>query len=302
MHSRRVIAAISVTVVLWGSAFVAIRATLPSLAFESLVSSRLLLGATAFAVLARPLGVRRPQLRQLPLLLAIGASGLFGYQMLLSAGETTLPAGTSAMLFAAAPVLASVLAGPVLGERLDRRRWGGVAVALVGVFVVSSTQGLAAGGSLTGALLVLAAVGCYAPWVILTKLAARTMGSFDVAAWSSWLAALMVLPFSGGVPGALAHAGAGTVAGVLYLGLVVTTIPLVLWSWVLRSVPASIASSSLLLIGPSALLCSWAVLGEAPALAALGGGAITLAGVATAQLPRAPRLTLLRRHVAAPAH
>jgi drug/metabolite transporter (DMT)-like permease len=291
-----VVAAIAVTILLWGSAFVAIRAAVPALGSESLVSARLLLGAGVFGLLAKPLGIKLPTVAQLLLLGSISATGLVGYLLLLSAGESRVPAGVSAMIFATAPVLVLLLARLTLGERLDRPRWLGVAIALAGAATVSAAQGLGGGGSLVGALLVLAAVCCYAPWVILGKRAARTMRPQDVAAWSTWLAAIMTLPVGTGVPMAIAHAEPDVIFAVLFLGVVVTTIPLVLWTWVLGRVPASVASSSLLLIGPSAVVISWIALGETPSAIALVGGAVTLTGVTVTQLrpPRRPANPLLR--------
>src|SRR5919202_1106434 len=115
--SLPLVAAVTTTILLWGGAFVAIRATLPSFGFASLASGRLLLAALTFAALARPLGVRRVHRSELPGLALLGLTGYAGYQLLLSAGEETVPAGTSALIFAAAPVMATALAWPVLGER-----------------------------------------------------------------------------------------------------------------------------------------------------------------------------------------
>ncbi len=279
--------AIAATILLWGSAFVAIRSAAPSLGYGSLVSARLLLGAGVFALLARPLRIGIPKLKELPLLVAIGATGLVGYLLLLSAGESRVPAGVSAMIFATAPVLVLLLARFTLKERLATRSRCGVVVALAGGATVAAAQGFGDGGSPEGALLVLAAVCCYAPWVILSKRAVQTMRSHDIAAWSTWLAAIMTLPFGTHIPHNIAHAQPGAIAAVLFLGIVVTTVPLVLWTWVLVRVPVAVASSSLLLIGPSAVLISWIVLRETPGLTALLGGAITLGGVTlTQQRPR----------------
>lgn len=156
-------------------------------------------------------------------------------------------------------VLVLLLGRATLGERLDRRRFLGIAVALAGAATVSASQGLGGRGNPAGPLLVLAAVCCYAPWVILSKRAVRTMPSQNIAAWSTWLAAFMTLPVSGHVPHDLAQAPTSAITAVIFLGIVVTTAPLVLWTWVLTRVPASSASSSLLLIGPSAILVSWIV-------------------------------------------
>ena len=61
--------------------------------------------------------------------------------------------------------------------------------------------------------------------------------------------------------------------------------------------PASVASSALLMVGPVGVLIGWAWLGEQPAPLALAGGAIALAGVATVlrgPRPR-PRVPILVR-------
>jgi drug/metabolite transporter (DMT)-like permease len=285
----RLVGAMAATVLLWASAFVAIRATLPELGYGALASTRLLLGALAFAALARPLGVRRPARAELPWLMALGATGFTGYQVLLSAGETTVPAGTSALLFGGAPVLVALMAGPALGERLSRRAWLGVALGFSGVAIVALGQG----ASLTsgaGAALVLAAVVSYAVWVVLSRHALRRMGAAHVTAWSLWFGALFALPFAGGAPGALADAPSATLLGVLFLGVVVTTVPFLLWAWVLARVPAGRLAPCLLLISPAAVVIAWIALGEQPALSALLGGLVTLAGVAIVQAPARPRV------------
>ena len=192
--SLRLPAAITVTVLLWGSAFVGIRAALPALGYANLASGRLLLAALTFAALSRRFPVSRPSRAQLPLLAALGATGYAGYQLLLSAGEQTVPAGTSALLFSAAPVLASALAGPLLGDRaqptrLDRPRHR------------RRRRGDQRGRTLRpadrrrsdpGRRLRLRPLG-RAP-----KRALRGMSAFAVTAWATWFGAAIALPFVAG--------------------------------------------------------------------------------------------------------
>lgn len=281
------VAAISTTILLWGGAFVAIRATLPAIGFAGLASGRLLLAALTFGALARPLGVRRPSGGELPALAVLGLTGYTGYQVLLSAGERTVPAGTSALIFAAAPVLATALAWPVLGERLGRRGWIGLAVALAGAALTAGTQG--ASGGAGGIALVAAAVTLYAVWVVLQKRALRRLRAVDVTVWATWFGAAFSLPFATGLPHTVATAPAGALLGLLALGVVVTTVPFLLWSWTLSRLGASAAAPLLLLIGPAALVLGWAFLGEVPAAAAVIGGAVTLAGVAGGRPVRSAR-------------
>ena len=130
---------------------------------------------------------------------------------------------------------------------------------------------------------------CYALWVVLSRHVLRTMTGVQVTAWSTWFGALFALPFAGGAPAALSQAAPDALLGLLFLGLVITTIPFLLWAWVLARVPASAAAPCLLLISPAAVVIAWAALGEQPALSALLGGLLTLAGVAMVQAPGARR-------------
>jgi drug/metabolite transporter (DMT)-like permease len=266
-------------IVLWGSAFVGIRSALPAFGWEALASGRLLLAALTFGALCLPRPVARPSRRQLPLLALLGATGYAGYQLLLSAGETTVPAGTSAMLFAAAPVLASALAWPLLGERVRARGAAGLAIAVLGVAV--GEGGLS--GSRAGGALVLSAVVIYAFWVVLQKRALRGLDAWSVTVWSTWFGALFALPFASGLPAAAASAPVGPLLTLLALGTLVTTLPFLLWTWTLSRMPATAAAPLLLLVGPAALVIGWLWLGENPSAAALAGGALTIAGVALGQ-------------------
>ena len=282
MAARRLLVpgALAVTICLWAGAFVAIRAALPALGYATLASGRLLIAAATFALLARRLGVTRPDRAQLPLLAALGATGYTGYQLLLSAGEERVSAGASALLFAAAPVLAAVLARPVLGERMSAHGVAGLGVAVAGVAVVALGQGATASA---GAALVLLAALVYAVWVVLQKRAVRGMPAVQMTVWATWFGALFAIPFASGLPAAIGDAGSPLLA-VVFLGVVVTTIPFLLWSWALTQVDATVAGPCLLLIGPVAVLIAWIGLGETPAAVTLAGGAITATGVLLVQI------------------
>jgi drug/metabolite transporter (DMT)-like permease len=282
-----VAAALGATILLWGSAFAAIRAALPSLGYAQVASGRLALAAVAFGVVALVAGVRRPRRAELPVLAAMGATGYAGYQLLLSAGEQTVPAGTAALLLAIAPVIAAVLAGPVLGERMRPRGWAGLAVALGGAVLVALSRHGEHGAGLGGAALVAAAAAVYALWIVIQKRALRSMSPLHATAWATWFGALIALPFGHALPSGVAHASSGALTALLVLGLVLSTVPFLLWAWVLARLPAGVAASALLMIGPAGVLMGWLLLGEQPAPLALLGGAVTLAGVA-AVVVRAP--------------
>jgi drug/metabolite transporter (DMT)-like permease len=291
--NARLSAAITVTVLLWGWAFVGIRSALGAFGYGNLVVGRFALAALMFGLLARRLGVQRPSRRQLPLLATLGATGYAGYQLLLSAGERTVPAGTSALIFSVAPVLALVLARPVLGERVSRRTWLGLAVAICGIALSEGATSTAP----LGGVLILSGVALYALWIVLQKRALRSLKPATVTAWGTWFGALWALPFGAGLPGAVASAPAGALVTLLALGVIVTTVPFLLWTWTLAQLDAGRAAPIMLLIAPATLLMSFLWLGEVPSALGVVGGAVTLAGVAsstTRGLAR-PRRTGARR-------
>ena len=122
---RGAVAAIGTTLILWASAFVAIRVALPGLGVAALSLGRLLVAAAALAVVAVFSHVRRPQRRDLARITGCGLAGMTVYQLLLNTGERTVPAGTASLLVATAPIFAALLAVALLGEALGTRTSAG---------------------------------------------------------------------------------------------------------------------------------------------------------------------------------
>ena len=73
-----------------------------------------------------------PARRDLPLLALCALSGMTAYQILLNAGEVTVPAATASLLVNVAPIFTALLAAALLGERLAAMGWGGVALGFAG--------------------------------------------------------------------------------------------------------------------------------------------------------------------------
>ena len=104
-----------VTVVLWASAFVGIRAAGEDFSPGALSLARISLGSAILGgfVLARR--ERLPRRSDLPLLLLIGVCWFGLYNLALNEAERRIDAGTAAMLVNVGPILIAVLAGLLLG-------------------------------------------------------------------------------------------------------------------------------------------------------------------------------------------
>src|SRR6187397_2659835 len=118
MNRSRGFAAGIVVVVLWASAFPAIRVAAPAFGAVGLSLSRLAVASVALVALACWTRTRRPALRDLPLIIAAGFCGMTAYQLLLNEAERTVPAGAASLVISAAPLVSLAVAVLFLGGRL----------------------------------------------------------------------------------------------------------------------------------------------------------------------------------------
>jgi drug/metabolite transporter (DMT)-like permease len=276
------LAGLGATVLLWSSAFVAIRVALRDLDPVELTVGRLLVASAALAVVAPLLGVGRPARRDLVRIVIAGATGMTGYQLLLNTGEVRVPAGTASLLVATFPVLTAVLGGLVLGERLAADQWAGVAVAFTGAGLIALTERDGLGIS-PSALLVLGAAVCLAAYAVLQKPLLARVSPVAATCHATWAATVLALPLAGGLPAALGRVTAPGVVALLWLGVGASAVGFVTWAVALRYLSASVAASSLYLGPPLTVLIAWGLLGERPVAVALTGGALCLVGVLLTQ-------------------
>ncbi|MCA5892838.1 DMT family transporter [Isoptericola sp. NEAU-Y5] len=283
--------AMAVTVVLWASAFVGIRAVGHDLDAGALTLGRVAVGTLALTVmlgvvhLRRGTPVRLPRGRVLALVVVWGVAWFGGYNLALNAAEQHLDAGTTALLVNLAPMLVAVLAGFLLGEGFPRRLLVGMAVAFAGVVVIAVATS-AGRFDAVGVLLGIAAAVLYAGAATLQK---RLLPRLD-ALTMTWLGCLAgtvaSLPFLPGLVSQLSVAPTSSVLGVVYLGIFPTAIAFSTWGYVLTRASAGRTAASTYAVPPLVVLMSWVLLDEVPTPIVLGGGVLALTGVAIATLRR----------------
>lgn len=268
-------------VVAWASAFAAIRVALEGLGPGHLTVARLLVASLAFAVAAPILHVRRPTRGELPRLVVCAFFGQASYHLLLNIGEQEVTAATASLLIGTMPVFAALLAKPILGENINRRRWIGIGVAAAGMLLVTF-QGEDGIQFEPAALLVLGSAVSAALYTISQKPLLLHLRPVDTAAWVTWIGALMVLPLAWGLPSSLADADADVLLSLLWLGIVPSAMGYALYAAVLSRLDASAASTLLYLIPPVAAVIAWIWLGETVGVLTFIGGAVALVGVGLA--------------------
>ncbi|MFJ9828053.1 DMT family transporter [Streptomyces sp. NPDC101160] len=281
--SRLALAAAGVTVVLWASAFVAIRSAGAAYSPGALALGRLLAGAL---VLGLVLVIRREGLPPRAAWRGIVLSGLlwFGaYMVVLNWGEQEVDAGTAAMVVNIGPILIALLGAKVLGEALPPRLLAGMAVSFAGAVAVGLSMSGEGHASVLGVVLCLLAAIAYAGGVVAQKPALAHGSALQVTTFGCLVGAVACLPFAGRLVEEVGRAPLSATLNMVYLGVFPTALAFTTWAYALARTTAGRMGATTYAVPALVVLMAWLFLGELPGLLTLGGGALCLAGVAVSR-------------------
>lgn len=282
-----------ISVVLWASAFVGIRAAGRSFSPGALALGRLALGTALLGALALARPLVRPSRRELALLVLAGLLWFGVYNVALNEAEQRVDAGTAAMLVLIAPIFIVALAAAFLKERATPNLLLGGALALTGVVVIGFATSTGS-ASLVGVILCLvaalsSAIGLVAEKPVLNRISALQ------ATWTCCaVGALFCLPYAPSLVRELQVAPTGGIAWLLFLGVFPTSIAFTTWAYALARGSAGRLAATAYLVPPITIVMSWLILGEVPSVIAVLGGALCLVGVYSARkVPKAIPLIVL---------
>src|SRR3954447_16008604 len=279
--------AVVVTLVLWSSAFVAIRHLGPTFSPGALSLGRLLVGSVALGLVLATRGWARPSRGDWAGLITIGVLWFGVYNVALNAGEHRVDAGTAAMLIQVSPVLVAVLATVFLKERATPALGVGLLVAFAGVVLIATSTSDHGTADSLGVVLCLVSAAAYAVSLTVQKPLVSRLSGMEVT-WVGCTVGLVVcLPFAGQLVHDTAAASASDIGWVVYLGVFPTAIAFSTYAFALSKMSASSLSVTTYLVPPITVGLSWLFLSEVPPAMAYVGGALCLVGVALAR--RKPR-------------
>ena len=283
---RRSLLAAGVTVLLWASAFVAIRAAGQSYSPGALALGRLLSGA---AVLVLVLLVRReglPPRAAWPGILGAGVLWFGVYMVALNWGEREVDAGTAAMVVNVGPVLIALLSGWLLREGFSRRVLAGIAGSFAGAVVVGFSTSAGGSASMLGVLLCVLAAATYAIGVTCQKPALRHASAVQVTTFGCLVGVVACLPFTGQLVSELGTAPLSATLDMIYLGVFPTALAFLTWAYALARTTAAKMGATTYVVPAIVIVMSWLLLSEVPGWLTLLGGVLCLAGVAISRTGR----------------
>ena len=274
----------------YATSYVAARFTLDSVPAAALALSRCVIGAALLWPLARRgAGVTRITRADHARIAAMGVLG-FGVAFALAHwGLARSTAANGALLIIVEPLAIMALSPLMLGETLGRREAAGGATAVAGTVLVvldgipGVTTRLAP--HWRGDLLLVGSALAFAAYSLIGRDVLRRHASTSVTALSIAWGALALTPLAAleWARGARPTWTLPSVAGMLYLGIVITGLAYLAWNWALERVEAPRAAVFLTVQPVAGALLGVVLLGEPASIFTAVGGALIVAGVYSAR-------------------
>lgn len=278
---------------IWGGLYVVSRVVLDTVPPITLVFIRLVLGTLTLAVVswvAKPdpnsrLPSQRSRRRAWGHFVILGFVGMCVSLVAQFAGTHLAGAANGSLITSATPAFMLLFAWPLNGARPTARQWASLAVATVGVLVVTLGGATDVGDTMTNALagnlfLILAAV-TWALYSVLAGRASAQYGTLVTTGYATATGALCTLPL---VPWELTTTAIGelhwqSLLGVAYIGIASTAGAFYLWNRSIERLGPALPGLLFFAQPVVGALLGATVLGEPLSSAFFVGGGLVVIGV-----------------------
>lgn len=271
--------ALVLSITLWASAFVGIRAGLTEYSPEGLALLRYFIASLCMAVIY----YRLPQRNKMPVrdrvgLILVGAIGIGVYNLTLNHGELVISSGMASFITSQSPIITTLFAVAFLGEQINRLRLSGFLVSILGIGLIAAGEvgGFKWDVSLTYIFLATFAGSCY---TIMQKPYLKKYHAIEATTYVIWGGTLFLALYAPKLQQDFGHVSAMTTLTVIYLGIFPAAVGYLAWGYVLSEMPVARAASFLYFLPFVATLMGWLCLGEVPQTLSIAGGLLAVVGV-----------------------
>lgn len=294
----RILAALIVLGVLFGSSFLSIKVLVGDLAPMQIVAGRLTLAAIGVLTVMAVRG-SRPQLSWKLLISVTVLGALDGVlpSFLIAWAEVRIDSGLASVLVSTMPLFTVFIAGAISpDERLSSRKLAGMFVGFAGVVVLIGRDALEFGSGVSmGQIAVVGAALSLGSGAVFARVLLKTGDPLELTGLklgASAPVAIVLALIVDGVPepGAVSSGG---IFALLLLGLVNTGPGRVLYFWIVKK-SGSVSASLVTYIMPVAgVLLGWIVLGEQIVFGTVAGMALIILGVFVVMFGESVRIPAL---------
>jgi O-acetylserine/cysteine efflux transporter len=231
-------------------------------------------------------------------IVTIGFFLSFGqFALLYLALHLGMPAGLASLLLQTQVILTVVIAAGFLGERPSIRQVIGVIVGMIGLGVVIVGHSIIAPW-----VPLIITLGAALSWAIGNVLSrrAKVSSGLSLVVWSALVVPLpsaalaIMLDGPDAVGYALTHLSVVAILSTVYTAVAASLIGYGIWNSLMARYPTSAVVPFTLLVPVIGIAAAWVVQGEVPAASEILGGAVMLAGLATAVITTGRRRESLK--------
>ena len=250
---------------IWGGMYVVSKVVLEVIPPFTLLTTRLLLGILALAIVIalRPKAkLTWSQVWQIFLVGVVGYGISLGFQFV---GTKLSTASNGSLVTSATPAFILIFAPFLLGERNTPRGLIALAVSTLGVLAVIDPRSAELSSSLFWGNMSLIAAAL--TWALYSVLVRKVTQSTDVITSTA-------IMLAGGLPSSILFGAVelktqgmgvitpGIIGGILFLGIISTAIAMFLWNYAFAEIPAAVASLTFFAQPVVGTLLGWFFLGE----------------------------------------
>ena len=274
---RQGLAYVSIAVVFFSASPVLIRWAAETLTPYEITFGRLSAAGVMVLGLALVRRERLPRPAEWPLFAAFGLIAALHFALYIASLSYTTIAHSLALVYTA-PIFVAIFSWQFLKEGMDRRKWLGTVVAVLGVAVLAGFEPQFNRRMLWGDLLALGSAVCFGLYSVAGRSQRNRYSLFAYAGAVYAVAALWLLPAA-----ALSFTPGGytgrAIASILALGLLPLALGHTLYNAALRltrATPVNLIATQEVTGG---IILGVLLLHEIPSLSSLAGALITLAGI-----------------------
>lgn len=280
---------LTVVAFVWGGTFIAGHSLMEVLPPIAAATARF--GVAALLLIAWAYktegGLPKLSTQQLLVTFALGATGVFLYNLCFFAALSLLPAGRTALLVSLNPIMTALMLGLLFGERLGLIRWMGIALAFVGAAIIVTRGDLsAAAHDLSsafgqGEVYMMCAVMSWAAYTIIGRYALKGLSAIAATTYAAlWGLLLLIGTMLFNPPQIDIHKISWLSLGaVIYLGAFGTVICFVWYYQGVKAIGPSRTAIFNNLVPVFGVLLAMLLLGEPLLISMVLGGTLVVAGV-----------------------
>lgn len=278
LTSKKTYLIATIMIILWGSAYVGIRAAAPDYSPGAMALLRYLVASICMIfIYGRSLKFRKISKRDLFLTGLLGIFGFSIYNVALNYGEITVSASIASFVVCQIPVLITLVAVIFFQDHLTMKGWLGTALCFLGIILMAFGEGH--GWKIDfGIIYLLIAAIAGTIFSVFQKPLLLRVHPIEFTAYAIWIGTLAMIIYLPDLIREIPKANPISTLAVIYNGIFPAAIAYLLWGYILANMPSTKAAAFLYLVPFATLIIAAILLKEIPTGLAFSGGVAALIG------------------------